>query len=668
MILPDRHNRTILLLALLLIVVVVAVPWIEMLLAVFVSILGVLLFVPVKGQSRSKRGLILVPLFILLGVLPVLIERVPPGSVADEVVWSRYGWGITSSGIDMFLLLLARCFAGYSVLLALLHLVPFYSMIQEMRRLKVPALAVELMEYVYRYIHILMETAQQIFTAQKLRGGYAVRSERSGHAALLLGQTVVLALHESDKMMDGLYSRSYGMSEPVQGGRQSGMTLRLQDLAIGYEKGKRVVEHLSLSVESGRKVVVMGRNGAGKSTLFKTLTGLLPPLSGAILLDGEEIPHGKRGQEVLRQKVAFVFQNSNHQLFTPSVRDEIAFGLINSGAGRRGDKRFESLLDEILEQYELTALAEKPPHLLSDGQRKWVAIVSVLVLDPSFVIFDEPTANLDHLYTQKVMALIDSLVAEGKGVLLSTHDADLAYAWGDEVWVINRGELAARLSPEELFLHPTLPEEAHLARPYALHGKVWKHPVFEPEPCERGYLPLMLRPDRLSALVIGGGEGAAIKVETLLRYGVATTVMAPAFSERLLRHRSDNALRLEQRAYRGEALDGFEIVIAATDDPSLNESVCRRAAIHSLLYMDLSRADFSPVQFPLSFEKEGLQLALRTKYKQPRVLQAFAKHFKATIPEEMEEDLNRLSSLRREDKAAYEVEIERFINALEAKK
>ena len=116
----------------------------------------------------------------------------------------------------------------------------------------------------------------------------------------------------------------------------------------------------------------------------------------------------------LRQQVALVLQNSNYQLFTPSVEDEIAFGLKNMGLR---EEALHKRLEELLTRYNLAELRHKPPHELSEGQKKWVALVAVLATDPEVLILDEPTAALDALYTERVLDLLEQLHLAGKTII-----------------------------------------------------------------------------------------------------------------------------------------------------------------------------------------------------------------------------------------------------------
>ena len=186
------------------------------------------------------------------------------------------------------------------------------------------------------------------------------------------------------------------------------------------------LDGVSLAVERGEKVAVLGANGCGKSTLLKVLDGLVFPDSGtfeafgeAITEDGLEDEQFSRG---FRSRVGFIFQNSDAQVFSPTVREEIAFGPLNMGPGRR--TRCGAGGRHAGHARRSPDLADRAPFQLSGGEKKRVAIASVLVMNPEVLLFDEPTAALDPRTQQWLIELIVELNGAGKTIVLATHDLD----------------------------------------------------------------------------------------------------------------------------------------------------------------------------------------------------------------------------------------------------
>ena len=182
---------------------------------------------------------------------------------------------------------------------------------------------------------------------------------------------------------------------------------------------------VSLSVRRGERLALLGANGSGKSTMLKVLDGLVFPSRGTYTAFGQPVTEDSLEDEqfsaAFRSRVGFVFQNSEAQLFSATVREEIAFGCLQLGlpaeeaAGRAQD---------VLELLEITDLAERAPFELSGGQKKRVAIGSVLVMNPDVLLFDEPTAALDPRTAAWLLELLAELHAAGKTIVLATHDLD----------------------------------------------------------------------------------------------------------------------------------------------------------------------------------------------------------------------------------------------------
>ncbi|TGE38392.1 ATP-binding cassette domain-containing protein [Desulfosporosinus fructosivorans] len=236
-------------------------------------------------------------------------------------------------------------------------------------------------------------------------------------------------------------------------------------LDYSYPDGTNALHNINLQVKKGEKLTILGSNGAGKSTLFMQFNGLYHPSSGCIKYQGQAISYKTKALIELRKKVGIVFQDPDSQLFSSSVYQDVSFGPLNLGLS---EQVVEARVKQALIDTETTDLEDKPTHLLSYGQKKRVSIAGVLAMEPEVIIFDEPTAGLDPRHAREFMHLVKNLSSEGKTIIISTHDVDLAYSWSDRLAIMSSGEIIAHGKPGELFLQPDLIERADLALPWLI--------------------------------------------------------------------------------------------------------------------------------------------------------------------------------------------------------
>ncbi|HEU5003055.1 MAG TPA: ABC transporter ATP-binding protein [Actinomycetota bacterium] len=214
--------------------------------------------------------------------------------------------------------------------------------------------------------------------------------------------------------------------------------LAVRDLHYAYLGRFTALDGVTLGIEPGEKVALLGANGCGKSTLLKVLDGLIFPDSGAYRAFGapvtEEALEDEQFNRAFRGRVGFIFQNSDAQVFSPTVREEIAFGPLNMGLP---PAEVEARVDDTLAMLDLAGIADRAPYQLSGGQKKRVAIASVLVMNPAVLLFDEPTAALDPRTQQWLMDLIVELNQAGKTIVLATHDLESLHALADRCVVFS---------------------------------------------------------------------------------------------------------------------------------------------------------------------------------------------------------------------------------------
>ena len=213
--------------------------------------------------------------------------------------------------------------------------------------------------------------------------------------------------------------------------------MELRDVCFAYN-GQIALRHIDIDIDKGRTVVLQGSNGCGKSTLLKLINGLIFPEKGTYCFAGDEITEKKmqdsRYSKEFHRRVGFVFQNPDVQLFCNNVRDEIAFGPVQMGLPQdEVDRR----VNDVMEMINITALADRPPYHLSGGEKKRVAIASVLTMNPEVLTLDEPLAGLDRKTQDWLLGFLEQMQSIGKTIVVSTHDDALAHLIGDNIIYMN---------------------------------------------------------------------------------------------------------------------------------------------------------------------------------------------------------------------------------------
>ncbi len=238
--------------------------------------------------------------------------------------------------------------------------------------------------------------------------------------------------------------------------------LEVKNIKYSYNTNYQALKGVSLKVEKGEMVALLGKNGAGKSTLFLHLNGIFRPDEGKVIIDGEELKYDKKSLLKFRQKVGIVFQNPDDQIFAPTVEEDVAFGPLNLGLPMEEvqDRVEQALVRVGMSGYEKTA-----PHHLSGGQKKRVAIAGILAMRPEIMVLDEPTAGLDPQGVVDLSILLRELNDEGITIIISTHDVDLVPTYAEKVFVLVDGLLIAEGTPKEIFSKPEILEQANLKVP-----------------------------------------------------------------------------------------------------------------------------------------------------------------------------------------------------------
>jgi energy-coupling factor transporter ATPase len=214
----------------------------------------------------------------------------------------------------------------------------------------------------------------------------------------------------------------------------------------GSAEGQRALFDVTLSLEAGETLAVLGGNGSGKSTLGLHANGLLLPSAGRVEVDGLDTADDSHAHEV-RSRVGMAFQNPDNQIVSTSVEEDVAFGPENLGLPRAEIRR---RVDDALGAVGLVGMESREPHLLSGGQKQRLAIAGVLALSPRYLVLDEPGSMLDETSRRGILELVTGLREAGAGVLLITHDLT-SLAIADRVLVLDQGRVAFEGSTSALF-------------------------------------------------------------------------------------------------------------------------------------------------------------------------------------------------------------------------
>jgi len=231
-------------------------------------------------------------------------------------------------------------------------------------------------------------------------------------------------------------------------------------LSFSYPDGTHALREMCFSIHHGESVAIIGANGAGKSTLLLHLNGCLVPSQGTVRIG--DYPVTKATLSEIRRTVGMIFQDPDDQLFMPTVADDVAFGPLNLGfPPDEVNQRVETALKAVNALH----LRNKPPHRLSGGEKRRVAIATVMAMTPDILVLDEPTTGLDPFARRQ---LIDLLARFSHTKIIATHDLELVMALCGRVIILNQGSIADDGPTAEIFSDMSLLERCHLEQPISL--------------------------------------------------------------------------------------------------------------------------------------------------------------------------------------------------------
>lgn len=246
---------------------------------------------------------------------------------------------------------------------------------------------------------------------------------------------------------------------------------RLTDVQYAYLNKFRAIHIQSMEIPRSSRIALIGANGSGKSTLLKLLDALYFPQTGSLEFDGVLLTEEKFRDDSFhysfRRRVGFLFQDPEVQLFSPTVWDEICFGPLQLGWLK---ERVRAAAEQTLQQFGLQPLRDRPPYRLSIGEKKKVALASVLVIDPDVLLLDEPTASLDPRTQSVLLELLHQWGENHKTIVTSTHDLSILKEICDQVYVMQDGSVVHEGTPDTILENHDLLEETNL-----IHAHTHRH-------------------------------------------------------------------------------------------------------------------------------------------------------------------------------------------------
>ncbi|WP_459130062.1 energy-coupling factor transporter ATPase [Guggenheimella bovis] len=243
--------------------------------------------------------------------------------------------------------------------------------------------------------------------------------------------------------------------------------IQLDHVYFSYQEDKEVLKDISLTIEKGEFVALIGHNGSGKSTLAKLLNGLLIPKSGTVTVNGMDT---KNPEEVfqIREMAGMIFQNPDNQIVASIVEEDVAFGPENLGVE---PKEIRRRVDRALEEVGMSEYVTRPPHMLSGGQKQRIAIAGVLAMNPEIIIFDEATSMLDPHGRREMIEILKELHQKGITIVLITHFMEEAME-ADRIYVMSEGVVDRVGTAKVIFSDPEHLKKLNLDIPDVIQLKL----------------------------------------------------------------------------------------------------------------------------------------------------------------------------------------------------
>lgn len=421
--------------------------------------LAVFLFYPIIVMALAeipykmifKRTLVTLPFVFFAGIGSLIFDR-------EEVILAS--GVVVTTGVLAFFVLHVRTILSVSAVLLLVSTTKFSDLTKQLGRMHVPIFMIHLMEMIYRYISVLVEEASVMMTAYRLRNPQ-YKYPHIKHMGTFVGHLFLRSMDRAERIYCAMKCRGYGKdvmkntksTESTESGDSMKDMLKIENLTVKYPDGKLAVDNFSLSVESGKKVALVGANGAGKSTLMLAIEGLLEG-EGSIFVDGMVL--NKENLADIRQRVGMVFQNPDDQLFMANIYDDIAFGPRNMGLD---EESVRYRVKDRLKLLGISNLRDKTALKMSGGEKRMAAMATVLAMKPSVMLLDEPTAFLDPKARRTLINVLNTLPHT---MLIATHDLAFAKEVCEHVVVMKEGRVFAEGSCVDILYDEKLMDEGGL--------------------------------------------------------------------------------------------------------------------------------------------------------------------------------------------------------------
>ncbi|MFX1433305.1 MAG: energy-coupling factor ABC transporter ATP-binding protein [Promethearchaeota archaeon] len=234
----------------------------------------------------------------------------------------------------------------------------------------------------------------------------------------------------------------------------------MKNVNFFYPNGTHALKNISLNVDKGEFLAIMGQNGAGKTTLIRTLNGLLRPSKGVIYLEGKDI--SLKSVATLSKRVGIIFQNPMHQLFSNTIEDELKFSLKNLGLNK---EEITVNIDTFLEKFNLSKYRDRSPLNLSGGESKKLAIASIICRDPIILVFDEPTLGQDAKEIKFFIDLINNELTKNKTIVIVTHNVEFTMEYVPRTVLMAQGKIIADGPTKDVLSNKILLKESSLIMP-----------------------------------------------------------------------------------------------------------------------------------------------------------------------------------------------------------
>ena len=407
----------------------------------------------------ASRSLIELPFVVLAVLLPLVGHgrRVDFLGVAVSVEGALAGWNILAKGTLGVLvsLTLAATTAPHDLLLGL-------------QRLRTPSVLITIATLMLRYGEVIVGEAQRMRIARISRGHDPRFLWQVGATARGVGSLFIRSYERGERVHLAMVSRGWTGTMPEMTGSSSPQPVRVAEsgtaallvehLAYAYPDGHQALFGVNLRLRPGERVALLGPNGAGKTTFVMHLNGVISGGSGRIEVAG--MPVDKANLKEIRRRVGVVFQDPDDQLFMPTARQDVAFGPANFGLrGEELDARVRKALDAV----GMGDFADRSPLHLSGGQRRRVALATVLACDPEILVLDEPSANLEPVARRE---LAEVLLGLDRTMLMVTHDLPYALQLCTRSVVIDDGVVVADGPTREILADTELLAAHRLELPY----------------------------------------------------------------------------------------------------------------------------------------------------------------------------------------------------------